>query len=51
MKCRQAVSALGEVINDGVIHPEEKVKVKADRPFLTCVRVKSIFYNKHTLAL
>ena len=22
------VSALGEVINDGVIHPEEKVKVK-----------------------
>ena len=22
------VSALGEVINDGVIHPEEKVKVR-----------------------
>jgi len=22
------VSALGEIINDGVIHPEEKVKVK-----------------------
>jgi len=26
------VSALGEVINDGVIHPEEKVKVKAHGP-------------------
>ena len=25
---RAVVSALGEVINDGVIHPEEKVKVR-----------------------
>jgi len=26
------VSALGEVINDGVIHPEEKEKVKVKAP-------------------
>ena len=36
------VSALGEVINDGVIHPEEKVKVKvrSRAPIFRCFDVR-----------